>query len=148
MSLKLALSEAHLFLCAGAYDGSFFYLHHRPGGDEEGDYLMEHTLFDPIFDRPRRVDHVFDNSPAAILARAPQRLIGSQTFYLQCGPQQSEPMDSNFYRTMHLVRLLQMRGIINQALPHVLEDGHHDWPTAFRHLAQALICFSDVLSGA
>lgn len=146
MSLKLALSQPHMFSCAGAYDGSFFYLHHRPGGDEEGDYLMDNGLFDPVFDRPRRPEHVFLNSPAAILARGADSALRSMTFYLQCGPQQAEPMDSNFFRTMHIIRLLQMRGVINRARPHVIEDGHHDWPTAFKHLAQALQCFSRVLA--
>lgn len=145
MSLKLALSLPQLFCCAGAYDGSFFYLHHRPGGDEDGDYLMDNSLFDGVFDRPRHTEHVFANSPAALLARAPDSLLRSMTFYLQCGPQQAEPMDANFYRTMHLVRLLQMRGVTNHARPCVIEEGHHDWPTAFRHLAQALVCFSKVL---
>lgn len=146
MALKLALSQLEMFSCAGAYDGSFFYLHHRPGGDEEGDYLMNNGLFDAVFDRPRRAEHVFQNSPAAILARAPDSLLRNTTFYLQCGPQQAEPMDSNFFRTMHVIRLLQMRGIPNRARPFVIEEGHHDWPTAFRHLAQALVCFCEVLA--
>lgn len=146
MSLKLALSQAHLFKCAGAYDGSFLYLHHRPGGDEEGDYLLNNHMFDPVFDLPRRADHVFQNSPAAILARSPDSLLRSMTFHLQSGPQQAEPSDSNFYRTMHVVRLLQMRGVLNQADPFIIEDGHHDWPTAFKHLAQSLQCFSRVLA--
>lgn len=145
MALKLVLSRPEAFCAVGAYDGSFFYLHHRPGKmGEAPDYLVEHGLFDPVFDRPRRALHVQANSPAALLQKAPDWLLQRLTFHLQCGPQQAEPMDSNFYRTMHMIRLLQMRGIRNQADPVVLEDGHHDWPTAYRHLAQALACFSGV----
>lgn len=146
MSLKLAISQAHLFRCAGAYDGSFLYLHNRPGGEEEGDYLLNNGMFDPVFGRPRQPEHVFANSPTALLARSPDSLLRSMTFHLQCGPQQAEPSDSNFYRTMHVTRLLQMRGVRNHADPIVIEDGHHDWPTAFKHLAQALRCFSRVLA--
>lgn len=146
MALKLALARPELFSAVGAYDGSFFYLHQRPGKmGEAPDYLVDHALFDPIFDRPRCLEHVRRNSPAVLLAESPDWALQSTRFFLQCGPQQAEPGDSNFYRTMHVTRLLQMRGVLNHAYPIVLEDGHHDWPTAYRHLAQALVSFSDVL---
>jgi S-formylglutathione hydrolase FrmB len=146
MALKTALARPDLFCAAGAYDGSFFYLHHRPGGMESGDYLMDNGLFDPVFGQPRRMEHVWRNSPAAILSQLSDAELRSLSFYLQCGPQQAEPMDSNFYRTMHMVRLLQMRGLNNRAEPCVFEDGHHDWPTAFRHLAGALEHFSSIFT--
>jgi S-formylglutathione hydrolase FrmB len=122
------------------------YLHHRPGGMETGDYLMDNGLFDPVFGKPRQMEHVWQNSPAAILSRLSDAELRSLSFYLQCGPQQAEPMDSNFFRTMHMVRLLQMRGLNNRAEPCVFEDGHHDWPTAFRHLAGALEHFSSLFA--
>jgi len=142
MALKIVLSHPELFCGVGAYDGSFFYLHQRPGKmGEAPDYLVNHGLFDPVFGRPRDLAYVQANSPAALLANATDRNLRETTFFLQAGPQQAEPGDSNFYRMMHVIRLLQMRGVQNVASPCVLEDGHHDWPTAYRHLAMALQAF-------
>jgi S-formylglutathione hydrolase FrmB len=146
MAMKLALTVPERFCAMGAYDGSFFYLHQRPGKmGEAPDYLIANSLFDPVFDAPRNRAHVQANNPTRLLAEASDEALRSMLFYLQAGPQQAEPGDANFYRAMHVIRLLQMRGVVNQAYPTIIEDGHHDWPTAYRHLAGALVAFDQVL---
>lgn len=145
MAMSLALRRPDLFGAVGAYDGSFLYLRRKLDPLGKHDQLMDHRVFDPAFDRPRNFDHVRHHSPAWLVAHGDRDAMRHLHFFIQCGPERAEPGDSNYYRAVHLVRLLKRRGFCNMAHPAVLEEGHHDWPTAFTHLALALEAFSRLL---
>lgn len=146
-ALSLALRHPERFAAVGAYDGSFLYLRRRHDPLHHRDRLLDHRIFDPVFDRPRLFEHIRHHSPAWLVAHGDAEAMRHLVFHLQSGPERAEPMDSNYHRAVHLVRLLKRRGLHNAAHPAVLDHGHHDWPTAFEHLAMALEAFARLLPG-
>ncbi|MBI3929759.1 MAG: hypothetical protein HY319_29735 [Armatimonadetes bacterium] len=132
VALQLALRHPRLFSHVGAYDPSFF----RDPPDAE-DTILHHTMFDPVFGRPRDSTRVKTHSPIWLCRQLPQEQLQRMKFYLQSGPEAAEPNDSNYERTARFLRELQARGLSNQ-LPQVVEEGHHDWETADRFVLRVL----------
>lgn len=125
-ALQLALRNPGMFEVVAAYDPS---LPFHP--IEDDDYILEHSLFDPIFGRPADKAHIKAHSPVWLAQTLPVSQLRRMRFFLASGPESAEPMDSNYFRTKQLVDALAERGVHNQ-MEQVVEEGHHDWLTADR----------------
>lgn len=132
-AVQLALRNPTLFNAVAAYDGSFPF---HPV--TEGDNILKHPLFDPIFGRPADLAHLKSHSPAWLARKLPPSQLRRMKFFLASGPERAEPNDSNFFRTQAVVEALKDQGIDNE-IEMVVEDGHHDWFTADRFALEVLL---------
>ncbi len=131
MAVKVALGYPGLFSSVGAYDGLYFY-----GKRLEKDKALRNPMFDAVFGVPRSLTYVVANSPAHLIGKVTRAELARMRWFIEYGPEASEPGDSNYYRGRDFVRQLSRRGIVNDG--GVVHNGHHNWETADRHLARAL----------
>lgn len=131
MAVKIALGHPGLFTSVGAYDGLYFYNKRLIR-----DRALKKSLFDAVFGVPRDLAWVARNNPAHQIQKVSVDVLARMKWFLEYGPEASEPGDSNYYRGRDLVRQLARRGVRNDG--GVVADGHHDWATADAHLARTL----------
>ena len=131
MAVKIALGHPQMFSSVGAYDGLYFY-----GRSTATDRALQNPLFDAVFGLPRDMAPLARNNPVHLLQKVPPWDLSRMRWFIEYGPESSEPNDSNFYRGRDLVRQLSRRWIANDG--GVVPVGHHDWATADRHLARTL----------
>jgi S-formylglutathione hydrolase FrmB len=136
-ALSLALRHAGLFASVGAFDGTFLY---ADGVTPDG--IPDHLLSDPslaaALGQPVDLDHLRRYNPANLVQTVPDALLRQLRVHLQCAPRESEPSDSNFFRTEHLLRLLEARGQRNALGQPVLPGSRHNWYWADEHLLRSL----------
>jgi enterochelin esterase-like enzyme len=130
MAVKIALQHEGLVSSVGAYDGTFLWK------DLKRDDTLRHHIFDAAFGVPRDFDLVQQNSPWHLLDRATKPEVERMRWFIEYGPEEAEPDDSNFYRGRELVKKLTRLGIKNEG--GVVLHGHHDWQTADNHVTRTL----------
>jgi enterochelin esterase-like enzyme len=136
MSAKLAAKFPEMFSTVGAFDGTHFYAaDDRANVDAARDAITFHNpMFDPAFDRPRDTAFAALNNGPNLVCNASPRAMQAVAWFVQYGPREAEPDDSNFYRGEHLLEKLGEKGVRNGVAP-VLRGGHN-WKTADEHMRQ------------
>jgi S-formylglutathione hydrolase FrmB len=103
--------------------------------DAKRDSITFHNpMFDPAFGRPRDTAFAALNNGANLVCNATAPAMQSITWFVQYGPREAEPGDSNFFRGEHLLEKLAEKGVSNGVDP-VLRGGHN-WKTADEHMRQ------------
>lgn len=136
-SIKIAAQHPELFCSAGAFDGTFLWATQGGKGVRVRDRVLNNAMFDPAFGVPRDLEHVAENSPANLIARADRREIAGVQWLIRSGPEEAEPWQSNYYRAQHIIGLLEARGIEN-GVESVEVTATHSWHWADRHIAMTL----------
>lgn len=148
MSAKIAAQHPELFTTVGTFDGTHFYADATGRNvDAARDTVTFHNpMFDPAFGRPRDTAFAGLNNGPTLIATADADAMQSLEWFVQYGPEASEPDDSNFHRGEHLVELLKQKGVTNR-VPGVL-DGRHNWVTADEHMRRTFPLHWRALSAA
>ncbi len=135
----IAFRQPGFFREVAAYDGSFFL---DPPTAE--DTILGHPMFRAVFGKPKKAAQVKSHSPIWLAKNLPYQQLERSRYYLQSGPEEAEPDDSNYERTRALIEALAGRNLPNQ-FHQVVRDGRHNWATADRF---ALRVLSHVLSSS
>ena len=138
MSVKIAAQHPELFRTVGSFDATHFY------ANEDGAHVdvardpvtFHNPMFDPAFGNPRDAAFAALNNGPNLVRNSDSESMRSLDWFVQYGPEASEPNDSNFFRGEHLVEKLAQKSISNR-LAGVLEGGHN-WATADEHMRQTL----------
>jgi enterochelin esterase-like enzyme len=138
ISAKLAAKFPGMFSTAGTFDGTHFYAAaDSTQVDAERDRITFHNpMFDPVFDRPRDTAFAALNNGPNLVSNSSAAAMQSIAWFVQYGPREAEPGDSNFFRGEHLLEKLREKGVTNGVTP-VLRGGHN-WKTADEHIRQTL----------
>jgi S-formylglutathione hydrolase FrmB len=148
MSAKLGAKFPQMFSTAGAFDGTHFYA--AADGeqvDAKRDPITFHNpMFDPAFGRPRDTAFAALNNGPNLVCNAAAAQMQSVNWFVQYGPREAEPDDSNFFRGEHLLEKLAEKGVSN-GVDAVLRGGHN-WKTADEHMRQTLPLHWKVLQRA
>ncbi len=130
MAAKIALQHPGLFTTVGAYDGTFLW------HDLSHDRTLKHHIFDAAFGVPRDLGFIEGHSPIHLLERFPKAQLARMRWFVEFGPEEAEPDDSNFFRGREFLRRLVKKGGVNAG--GVIAGGHHDWATADGHVSRTL----------
>ncbi len=144
-SVKIAAKYPQLFRTVGAFDGTHFY------ADAAGTKVdavrdpitFHHPMFDPVFGSPRDTAYAAHNNGPNIVCNSTAAAMQSLAWFIQYGPREAEPGDSNFFRGEHLLEKLAAKGVSND-ITAVLPGGH-SWSVADEHMRQTLPLHWDVL---
>jgi len=164
MAVKIAAQHPDWFATVGAYDGLFFYAgvisnvvtstlgitlttpFSMPAvitdtasgrlGISLDDRAFQNSLFDPVFGSPRNISFAAANNPANLLLTTPADAFKHLHWFIEYGPENREPHDSNFYRGQYLVNLLTRMGLVNDG--GAIANGRHNWAQADQHMARTL----------
>lgn len=164
MAVKIAAQHPDWFATVGAYDGLFFYAGVISNvvtstlgitmttplsmptvitdtasgrlGISLDDRAFQNSLFDPVFGSPRNISFAAANNPANLLLTTPADAFKHLHWFIEYGPENREPHDSNFYRGQYLVNLLTRMGLANDG--GAIANGRHNWAQADQHMARTL----------
>jgi S-formylglutathione hydrolase FrmB len=108
MGVKIAAQHPELFSTAGAFDGTHFYAD-RAGTnvDAARDAItFANPMFDPAFGKPRDTAFAALNNGPNLVCNSTPAEMQSIRWFIQYGPRDGEPMNSNFFRGEHIVEKL------------------------------------------
>ena len=148
-SVMLAIKHPHLFSSVGSYDGSHMFRdlndpRHSLGKHDDFLWVRNDKMFGPVFRKPGKkkydIEHLLSYNPLNILDELfgyEKGLMQSIRFYIRTAA--FDGFQGNRDRGVHLVTLLQLHGIENQAPSLVLSsDAHHTWKFADLHMRETL----------
>ena len=102
------------------------------------DRLLDNSVWEPAFGRPRDLRYAAENNAANLLLHADAATIGNTTWMVHYGPENVEPWGSNFYRGEHIMDILARRGVHNAVGNPVIAHSTHSWANADMHMRQTL----------
>ncbi len=148
MAVKIALQYPAMFRSVGAYDGLYFWDDPTDAWSiAQDDATFCNPIFDPVFgagtERDRR--YAAAHNPSNLVRDHPPSLLRQLTWLIEYGPQTGEPNDANYYRGVHLCRLLADKGVVNGGRGEV-KTGSHTWMCADEHMRYVLPLHWEALS--
>jgi hypothetical protein len=101
------------------------------------DRVLRNPMFTPAFGVERDLEFVAANSPANLLWRNDRYALAGVQWLIRSGPQAAEPWQSNYFRSQHVVSILDARDIENGLDP-VMKRARHNWHWADEHMEETL----------
>lgn len=146
-SIKIAAQHPELFCSAGSFDGTFLYATYKGKSVKATDRVLRNPMFLPAFGIERDNDFIAANSPANLLWRNDRDALATVQWLIRSGPEAAEPWQSNYFRTQHVVNILESRSLVNGIDP-VLKNASHSWRWADKHMQDTLPRHWQVMTAA